>query len=1122
MLPTAAAPTTMNGINTAKRSCRDELIARILNRRRAQLALLPVATVAAFLLPETQVTPTTNTTSPKDQVFLQFKHCLETAANDQEPSESRRWALTQVFECAERLDAAILMHQTNDTQQQQHESAEDSDEDTHESIVETSKQRKKIASTASEEVARINSGAPPENSARGAWTASNVASANQETATASVSQLPFVQTSTNDVSTSASSSLSTVVGATSHSRTDTAAHESTARSMPTNANTVPTIISDTLPAVVATNNERTDAASVSVPVSIQTSANNASANMPTVIQANIQTTAASHVVPSNASTAMAPLAEQVSKPAMTRDGTKDLYQNSIQNVSTAPVAVNEQRTKTSAHVSQPPSLETSVNDLPSIPWSEAAAQNSQRLAGAHVSNSRSIQTFANFIMASRRAFAARSKAATTKSHRNSLFSDKPVSTSPATNNTDAIEAVAVTTTTDNKTKTTTTSSNHPISVRTDSYNIGGIRNALNAAAVASGDDRAIASSTLQVNKRTSLDLGTAAVSKKPRWGPPTHVDSPIVADPASGTNRFATATNQEPQRTPLSAAALTYKAAQLQTTIGLGSYPSETALQGPRVGASASMTLSSPGKNKQPNVHEQTQMQWSGLNETQGRSSASATTPLKKASHGNSLNARAAADSSFYALGRDRNSLLQKSPFESGIGIQPASETPVAVDLKNQTLKLKTDVQALKNASTMRSKLDVRSSQLSSLLGPKSCDGGQQTIYSVKADRGEPFRYARTVSGRDELKNVKFNQQLVSNESSLGLLNRLDRWDPFWVFEPGLVKVGQTCRVVSPQPKAATTAFRVSVRASVDLMKSGTPRLNWGKNQVKIKDNDVCLLLRMLPVKSGSTRADCHLWPKGSFLQLNDKSINLDQRSQQKHELTKWLGMSKHADLTEFVDNPNKSVRIEMISYDTEPFFWFLSICRKRSVRTLYNSLVEPSSLEAIEYVDRQQSLVKAQKFANESTISLDFDDEVDSSHIKAFKVSLYCPSSLKLMTTPVRGKKCSHFQCFDLESYLALNEIVSGTRWRCLCCEQFVSVQDLQVCGLTDDILTEFKGKTNDQCNKVEFCSNGSYSLFDEGDAGPSTNRSLKTTAPTAQGGSKGPPTAPSDYEVICLSDSD
>jgi len=74
-----------------------------------------------------------------------------------------------------------------------------------------------------------------------------------------------------------------------------------------------------------------------------------------------------------------------------------------------------------------------------------------------------------------------------------------------------------------------------------------------------------------------------------------------------------------------------------------------------------------------------------------------------------------------------------------------------------------------------------------------------------------------------------------------------------------------------------------------------------------------------------------------------------------------------------------------------------------------------------------------------------------------------------------------SFSKCFDLRSYIQSNACVSGSRWRCASCEDFVSLQSLEYCGLTASLLEEFKDQATVDRDRVEFCASGSYRLLDE-----------------------------------------
>jgi hypothetical protein len=71
--------------------------------------------------------------------------------------------------------------------------------------------------------------------------------------------------------------------------------------------------------------------------------------------------------------------------------------------------------------------------------------------------------------------------------------------------------------------------------------------------------------------------------------------------------------------------------------------------------------------------------------------------------------------------------------------------------------------------------------------------------------------------------------------------------------------------------------------------------------------------------------------------------------------------------------------------------------------------------------------------------------------------------------------------QCFDLRSFLFSNSHVSGSRWRCASCEKFLLFQDLQFCGFTADLLTEFKDFATPQRDRVELRADRNYRLLEE-----------------------------------------
>ena len=402
----------------------------------------------------------------------------------------------------------------------------------------------------------------------------------------------------------------------------------------------------------------------------------------------------------------------------------------------------------------------------------------------------------------------------------------------------------------------------------------------------------------------------------------------------------------------------------------------------------------------------------------------------------------------------------------------------------------------------------------------------------------QPYYYACTISPRRDRLAVTWKVNPISEREAIQADVRLQQWHPFW--EPvAHVAMGYTAPVqtVKPSSSLALTAARFQfdprsgkhqVNGKVYTGIASIPGLEWGKKadttaDTPPKDKDVALLLRMLPVSLPQTRnrADCHLWPKGTFLEVGNvgqklQPVSIAQRKQQRHELSEWKYLCKHVDLASFVTNPQKPVLVQMVTGDAEVYLYSVAVCQYRSPERVFDMLMGKGE-GAMERLSRHASMEKAVQFAQGSMIVLAGDDDENDDEEDQGKLvfSLTCPISKQIMETPVRPKGCKHFQCFDLKNFLSLNKTVCGIRWRCGCCERFVSLSDLQFCGLTADLLREFKDSASTERDRVEFNASGDYRLLDERKR-RYQNRSAGSAA--AQGGEASKRQKSCQQEIVIL----
>ena len=136
-------------------------------------------------------------------------------------------------------------------------------------------------------------------------------------------------------------------------------------------------------------------------------------------------------------------------------------------------------------------------------------------------------------------------------------------------------------------------------------------------------------------------------------------------------------------------------------------------------------------------------------------------------------------------------------------------------------------------------------------------------------------------------------------------------------------------------------------------------------------------------------------------------------------------------------------------------------VFKKVSVQTLVQNLKQ----NCIRDADVTRGMVR------EKLQITDSDFEIETSTLK---VSLQCPLMKTRMQLPGRSYKCKHVQCFELESYLMMNE--KKPTWSCPVCDQNAPYDDLIIDALNQEILA----KCGD-IEEVQFAADGTWSKVTE-----------------------------------------
>lgn len=183
-------------------------------------------------------------------------------------------------------------------------------------------------------------------------------------------------------------------------------------------------------------------------------------------------------------------------------------------------------------------------------------------------------------------------------------------------------------------------------------------------------------------------------------------------------------------------------------------------------------------------------------------------------------------------------------------------------------------------------------------------------------------------------------------------------------------------------------------------------------------------------------------------------------------------------------------MNLALMCKDAEMYGIQIALCEYISHEALYKICMSSGTQGSIAKMNYEDGLNHAMKHFEKETLVLDSDSEDEgiknkkkdsSSEIRHLTCSLQCPVSMQTIKTPVRGKNCKHLNCFDLQTYLESNSKVSGGRWRCFVCEDFIPVEDLVYDGFIAQVLETHKDDISATRDKMQLSSDGTWGLVDQ-----------------------------------------
>lgn len=213
------------------------------------------------------------------------------------------------------------------------------------------------------------------------------------------------------------------------------------------------------------------------------------------------------------------------------------------------------------------------------------------------------------------------------------------------------------------------------------------------------------------------------------------------------------------------------------------------------------------------------------------------------------------------------------------------------------------------------------------------------------------------------------------------------------------------------------------------------------------------VVLRCYPIDPSSTQKPQHRWPCDLYAELNRKFCNSIDKS--KCDLKRKV-KDRYADITkECVIGENRL----KFNCNKVPFILIIQYMDRVEVEDIVEVTKNTRQIEENEALE----LIKSQ-------FVTDDDDEL----VEVLKkYSFIDPLMCTRITTPVRGTNCKHYDCFDLYSYLKMNERIRT--WTCPICSKDCPFDTLVV----DMFFTKILSQLGDsETNEVEIKPDGSWNI--------------------------------------------
>ncbi|KAM2647983.1 hypothetical protein TB1_001165 [Malus domestica] len=309
------------------------------------------------------------------------------------------------------------------------------------------------------------------------------------------------------------------------------------------------------------------------------------------------------------------------------------------------------------------------------------------------------------------------------------------------------------------------------------------------------------------------------------------------------------------------------------------------------------------------------------------------------------------------------------------------------------------------------------------------------------------------------------------------VLCRLKRADPFWATVVDLLSpvklVTSNIPIDGANPTQSVEKTFLLSRADRDLLKD---------NQYDVQA--WCILLN----DSVSFRMQ---WPQFADLQVN--GVNVRTVNRPAHQLLGANGRDDGALITIYTgEGINK---ISLSACDNRAFCLGVRLVKRRTVQQVLNLIPKEEDGELFE-----DALARIRRCIGGGPAVAAEDSDSDLEVISdSISVNLRCPMSGSRMKVAGRFKPCAHMGCFDLETFVELNQ--RSRKWQCPVCLKNYSVEDVIIDRYFNRITTMMRNCGEDIA-EINVKPDGSWSAKTKGEFGDLAQWHLPDGSPCGASG--------------------